>query len=103
MREERRKLKQQLFKIRLAIESNSDSSLSEELKELRTIFENLKEFRLTSWSEFPEGWDIGDPNKVKETGELGNGWSPNDIKNKPYFSINFTSSKTESLRKLGLI
>jgi hypothetical protein len=61
-RNERRNLKQRLWKIRLFVEKEV-RYLEPELRELKAKYEALPNF--TSWSGFPEEWDIGDPNKVK--------------------------------------
>lgn len=61
-RDERRQLKQQLFKIRLFIEGDG-KPIGKELKALKKKYESNPKF--TSWSDFPEKWDIGDPNGVK--------------------------------------
>lgn len=61
-REERRNLKQKLFQIRLFVEGDRES-LTSELKKLRQKYEKQENF--TSWSDFPEKWDIGDPKGVK--------------------------------------
>lgn len=62
-RHERRMLKQQLFHIRRFVEGEKGVKLSDEHKELKKKYEKLDGF--TSWSDFPELWDIGDPNRVK--------------------------------------
>lgn len=62
-KEERKKLKQKLFTIRRFVEGES-VKMDSELKELKKRYESLPNF--TNWSDFPEKWDIGDPNKVKE-------------------------------------
>lgn len=61
-RNERRNLKQKLWKIRLFVEKEI-RYLDPEIRELKAKYEALPNF--TSWSGFPEEWDIGDPNKVK--------------------------------------
>lgn len=61
-RNERRELKQKLFFIRRYMEGEY-LKLNAELKDLKAQYEALEGF--TSWSDFPERWDIGDPNKVK--------------------------------------
>ena len=61
-RQERRELKQQLFFIRRYVEGEN-VKLDQKLKDLKKKYEELEGF--TSWSEFPDRWDIGDPNKVK--------------------------------------
>ncbi len=61
-RQERRQLKQKLFQIRLALEAGR--AVPKELLELKATYEALPGF--TRWSDFPEKWDIGDPNRVKE-------------------------------------
>lgn len=67
-RQERRTLKQKLFAIRRHIEGE-DVKLNKELKELKAQYEAIPGF--TSWSGFPEKWDIGDPYEVKQ-GVWGN-------------------------------
>lgn len=67
-RQERRQLKQKLFYIRRFLEGE-DIRLSPEHKKLKAAYEALPEF--TGWSGFPDKWDIGDPNRVKE-GAWGN-------------------------------
>jgi hypothetical protein len=62
-RQYRRLLKQKLFTIRRYTEGD-EVELNEELRDLKEFYENIPGF--TSWSLFPEGWDIGDPAKVKE-------------------------------------
>lgn len=61
-RQERRQLKQELFAIRRHVEGE-DVKLTKRLKELKEQYEAVPGF--TSWSDFPEKWDIGDPNQVK--------------------------------------
>jgi len=63
-KEERRQLKQKLFTIRRFTEGEL-TKIDKELRELKKTFENLQGF--TSWSDFPEKWDIGDPHNVKKT------------------------------------
>lgn len=70
-RQERRLLKQQLFQIRLFLEGEREK-LTQELKDLKEQYESLRGFRKingqadeTFWSDFPDRWDIGDPNNVK--------------------------------------
>lgn len=65
---ERRQLKQKLFYIRRHIEGE-DIELTAEHKKLKAEYETLPNF--TSWSGFPDKWDIGDPNSVKD-GAWGN-------------------------------
>lgn len=59
---ERRDLKQKLFQIRRFMEGER-IVLDAELKRLKKFYEALEDF--TDWSDFPEKWDIGDPNMVK--------------------------------------
>jgi hypothetical protein len=61
-KEERRELKQKLFTIRRFVEGEQ-VKLNPELKQLKQTYESLPGF--TSWSDFPEKWDIGDPHSVK--------------------------------------
>jgi hypothetical protein len=63
LKNERRELKQKLFTIRRFVEGEQ-VKLNSELKELKKIYEELPGF--TYWSDFPEKWDIGDPNSVKK-------------------------------------
>lgn len=67
-RQERKLLKQKLFYIRRHIEGE-DIELTAEHKKLKKEYEALPNF--TSWSGFPDKWDIGDPNSVKD-GAWGN-------------------------------
>lgn len=67
-RHERRELKQKLFFIRRFTEGEP-VKLSAELRQLKETYEALPGF--TSWSGFPDKWDIGDPNRVK-SGAWGN-------------------------------
>jgi hypothetical protein len=67
-REERRELKQRLFLIRRYLEGEN-IKLDKELRELKEKYEGLPGF--TSWLDFPEKWDIGDPHCVKK-GVWGN-------------------------------
>jgi hypothetical protein len=59
---ERRTLKQKLFQIRLFIEGDLEE-LTNELQDLKDQYEASDGF--TTWSDFPDKWDIGDPNGVK--------------------------------------
>lgn len=68
IREERRQLKQKLFAIRRNVEGEP-VTMTKELKDLKAQYEAVPGF--TSWSGFPEKWDIGDPNEVKR-GVWGN-------------------------------
>lgn len=61
-RHERRTLKQKLFTIRRHVEGEP-VKLTKELEALKIKYEMLPGF--TSWSGFPEKWDIGDPHGVK--------------------------------------
>lgn len=63
-RQERRALKQKLFAIRRFIEGE-EVEMTPELKKLKKQYESDPAF--TSWSHFPERWDIGDPYSVKKT------------------------------------
>ena len=63
LKEERRNLKQQLFMIRRFVEGEP-VKLNKELIELKKKYEELPSF--SSWSTFPEKWDIGDPHSVKK-------------------------------------
>ena len=62
LQQERKELKQKLFFIRRFTEGEN-VKLDKELKELKKKYESLSNF--TSWSDFPEKWDIGDPHSVK--------------------------------------
>lgn len=85
-RQERRELKQQLFRIRRYIEGEN-VKLDEGLRKLKKEYEENPRF--TCWSDFPEKWDIGDPHSVKR-GSWGN---ETDLENftrafdKPYTAI----------------
>lgn len=68
-REERKLLKQKLFTIRRVVEGHP-LKLSKELLELKMHYESHPMF--TSWSDFPEKWEIGDPNYVKEHSPIFN-------------------------------
>lgn len=68
-RQERRQLKQKLFTIRRWYEGE-DVELTDELKAIKKRYEASKSF--TSWSDFPEKWDIGDPFGVKQTAAVFN-------------------------------
>lgn len=63
-REERRQLKQKLFTIRRWYEGEN-VELTDELKAIKKRYESKDDF--SSWSGFPEKWDIGDPFGVKQT------------------------------------
>ena len=60
---ERKEIKQKLFFIRRFTEGEN-LKLDKELKELKKTYESLPNF--TSWSDFPDKWDIGDPYSVKK-------------------------------------
>lgn len=62
-RKERRELKQKLFLIRRFTEGEK-IILSDEILELKNKFESNPSF--SSWLDFPEKWDIGDPYGVKK-------------------------------------
>jgi hypothetical protein len=83
-RQERRKLKQQLFKIRRKLEG-ADITLTEEQLALKAKYEKMRGF--TSWHDFPEHWDIGDPNEVKRGSPCFNDIDRNNLEKilgKPY-------------------
>jgi hypothetical protein len=61
-RQERKHIKQQLFRIRRHVEGEP-VKLDKELRDLKKKYEVLPGF--TSWSDFPDKWDIGDPYGVK--------------------------------------
>jgi len=63
LREERKLLKQKLFSIRRHV-GGEHVRLTPELRELKSFYESLPNF--TKWSDFPEKWDVGDPNSVKK-------------------------------------
>jgi hypothetical protein len=63
LKEERKLIKQKLFTIRRH-EEGEFVKLNTELRELKKTYESLPGF--TSWSDFPDRWDIGDPNSVKK-------------------------------------
>lgn len=67
-RQERKQLKQKLFYIRRHIEGE-DIELTAEHKKLKKKYEANSDF--TGWSGFPDKWDVGDPNSVKD-GAWGN-------------------------------
>lgn len=86
-RHERRMLKQKLFKIRL-IEEGRDIPLTQELAELKEEYESMRNF--TSWHDFPERWDIGDPNEVKRGSPVFNDTDKDNLEKilgKPYSFI----------------
>lgn len=60
-RNERRAIKQKLFRIRLCIEEGKP--VPEDLLILKKVYESNKSF--TSWLDFPDKWDIGDPMQTK--------------------------------------
>lgn len=68
-RRERRELKQRLFYIRRFM-SGENLELDVEHKRLKKLYESMSEF--TSWEDFPESWDVGDPNRVKASAHLFN-------------------------------
>jgi hypothetical protein len=63
LKEERKLIKQKLFTIRRNVEGEF-VKLDSELRELKKTYESLPGF--TSWSDFPDRWDIGDPHNVKK-------------------------------------
>jgi hypothetical protein len=77
----RRELKQKLFAIRRHIEGE-DVVLTKELKDLKTHYESLSNF--TSWSDFPERWDIGDPMGVKKMYLEGTDKTTSDVDKRNY-------------------
>ena len=89
---ERRTLKQQLFTIRRFVEGE-DVELTAELEALKAEYEAIPGF--TSWSDFPELWDIGDPYGVKAAYIVDNDPSISDaergnyqrLQGKPYSEI----------------
>lgn len=85
-RQERRELKQKLFRIRRYVEGEN-VKLDKELKELKKDYEEAPNF--TRWEDFPEKWDIGDPHCVKR-GSWGNEIDQINFQkafNKPYSQI----------------
>lgn len=80
-REYRRNLKQKLFTIRRFVEGE-DVVLTEELETIKAQYEALPNF--TSWSYFPEKWDIGDPYGVKAGYINSNDSAMNDIDRRNY-------------------
>jgi hypothetical protein len=95
-RHERRQLKQKLFKIRLA-EEGADIELTQELLDLKEEYESMRNF--TSWQDFPDRWDIGDPNEVKKGSPIFNDVDKenlNRILGKPYsFIVHLDRKKTK--------
>lgn len=84
---ERKLIKQKLFTIRRFTEGEN-VKLNKELKDLKKIYENLPGF--TSWSDFPEKWDIGDPYKVKKNAYAFDNLDSENFKRafeKPYETI----------------
>lgn len=81
LRIERRELKQKLFTIRRFIEGE-DVTLDTELEALKEQYEAADGF--TSWSDFPELWDIGDPFGVKASYIVDNDPSLSDIERGNY-------------------
>lgn len=77
----RRELKQKLFTIRRHVEGE-DVKLTKELKDLKTQYEALSNF--TSWSDFPERWDIGDPMWVKRMYIEGSDKTTSDVDKRNY-------------------
>jgi len=84
---ERKEIKQKLFFIRRFTEGEN-LKLDKELKELKKTYESLPNF--TSWSDFPEKWDIGDPYSVKKTAYIFDEIDAENFKKafgKPYETI----------------
>lgn len=86
----RKELKRKLFTIRRFVEGDLEE-LSDELKELKAFYEAIPGF--TSWSAFPEGWDIGDPERVKEAS-----FAFNDV-DRRNFERSFNKNYTEIVFK----
>jgi hypothetical protein len=87
LREERRLIKQKLFTIRRFVEGEF-VKLNQELRELKKTYEELPGF--TKWSDFPDRWDIGDPNSVKKGAYAFNEIDSDNFKKsfgKPYETI----------------
>lgn len=87
LKEERKLIKQKLFTIRRYVEGEF-VKLNTELRDLKGIYESLPGF--TSWSDFPEKWDIGDPNSVKKNAYAFNEIDAENFKKafgKPYETI----------------
>jgi hypothetical protein len=87
LKEERKLIKQKLFTIRRSVEGEF-VKLNSELRELKKTYESLPGF--TSWSDFPEKWDIGDPYSVKKGAYAFNEIDSNNFKKafgKPYETI----------------
>lgn len=86
-REERRTLRQKLFFIRRFMEGHR-LKLDGELQDLKKKYEEMPGF--TGWDGFPEKWDIGDPNRVREHMECFNDIDRMNIEkilDKPYDNI----------------
>lgn len=86
-RQERRTLRQKLFSIRRFTEGKN-VQLDGELRALKKRYEEMPGF--TKWGDFPEGWDIGDPNRVREHMECFNDVDRMNIEkilDKPYDNI----------------
>jgi len=87
LKEERKLLKQKLFTIRRYVEGEF-IKLNTELRDLKKTYESLPGF--TSWSDFPDRWDIGDPHSVKKGAYTFNEIDSKNFKKafgKPYETI----------------
>jgi hypothetical protein len=85
--QERKVLKQKLFRIRRYIEGEN-VKLDKELRDLKEKYESLEGF--TKWVDFPEKWDIGDPYSVKKgsaTLTKTDAENVSRIRGKPYETI----------------
>jgi hypothetical protein len=95
---ERRELKQKLFTIRRYVEGEQ-VKLNSELRDLKKTYECLPNF--TSWSGFPELWDIGDPYSVKKTAYVFDELDAENFKkafNKPYETIVHKTTIKEKIK-----
>jgi hypothetical protein len=94
-RQERRALKQKLFYIRRAV-AGEPVQLNSELRELKTQYEALPGF--TTWLDFPEKWEIGDPHNTKISAPQFNDVDKANqgrVLGKPYLTIIHLTADTD--------